>query len=110
PFYAGLCNNKMIFALPGNPASVLSCFNHYVKPVIKKMMGKQQVWQPDNLATLTTDVEKKKGFTFFLKGKYHNGQVEVLNGQQSFNLIAFSEANCFIELPEEVERLTAGTQ
>jgi molybdopterin molybdotransferase len=110
PFYAGICKNKTIFALPGNPASVLSCFNHFVKPVIKKMMGVQQVWQPDNMATLTTDVEKKKGFTFFLKGKYHNGQVEVLQGQQSFNLIAFSEANCFIELPEDVDRIPAGTQ
>lgn len=110
PFYAGICNNKIIFALPGNPASVLSCFNHFVKPVIQKIMGVQQVWQPGKMATLTTDVEKKKGFTFFLKGKYHNGLVEVLKGQQSFNLIAFSDANCFIELPEDVERITAGTK
>lgn len=109
PFYAGKCRNKMVFALPGNPASVLSCFNHYVKPVLKKVMGHQNVWEPEFWGRLSEDVEKKPGLTFFLKGSYQKGEVKVLKGQQSFNLIAFAEANCFFELPEEAEIVKVGT-
>lgn len=109
PFYAGLCRNKMIFALPGNPASVLSCFTHYVKPVLKKMMGYVQVWQPDAWAPITSGCDNKSGFTFFLKGNWHKGKVDVLPGQQSFNLMAFADANCFIELPEDANSVSEGT-
>jgi molybdopterin molybdotransferase len=35
--------------------------------------------------------------------------VFLAEGQQSFNLIAFSRADCFAELPEEVDFVEAGT-
>ncbi len=41
PLYFGTKDNKVVFGLPGNPASVLSCFYEYVSPAIAKMMGKK---------------------------------------------------------------------
>lgn len=107
PFYAGKVNHKWIFALPGNPASVLSCFNQFVKPTLKFGLGHENVWQPDTVLPLADSCQKKKGFTFFMKAIQDAGQVRLLSGQESFNLRAFSEANCFVELDEEDEFIEA---
>jgi molybdopterin molybdotransferase len=109
PFFAGKKGKKWIFALPGNPSSGLSCFNHYVKPCLQFFMGAEEVWQPGKILPLTNDHKKKPGFTFFVKAKSTGNQVEVLGAQQSFNLQAFSTANCFVELQEESEIVKAGT-
>jgi molybdopterin molybdotransferase len=109
PFFAGKLENKWVFALPGNPASVLSCFNHYVKPCILYFMGHNNVWQPDITLPLAEDSVKKNGLTFFMKAYAENGKVHLAEGQQSFNLIAFSKADCFAELPEDVDFVKAGT-
>ena len=109
PFFAGKLENKWVFALPGNPASVLSCFNHYVKPCIRYFMGHNNVWQPDITLPLAGDSVKKDGLTFFMKAYSENGIVHLAEGQQSFNLIAFSKADCFAELPEDVDFVEAGT-
>lgn len=109
PFFAGKKDKKWIFALPGNPASVLSCFNQYVKPTLKFMMGYGEVWNPDRVLALEEDHSKKPGLTFFLKGLIEGDKLTILRGQQSFNLQAFSVANCLVELDEERELLPAGT-
>ena len=109
PLFAGKKDKKWIFALPGNPASVLSCFNQYVKPCLKFMMGHGEVWKPDRVLELEKDHPKKPGFTFFLKGRAEGDQLTILGGQQSFNLQSFSAANCLVELDEESDMVKAGT-
>lgn len=109
PMFAGKKDKKRIFALPGNPASALSCFNQYVKPTLKFMMGHENVWKADGILRLEQDFTKKSGFTFFLKGRIENGKLALLAGQQSFNLQAFSTANCLVEFDEEIEVVKAGT-
>jgi molybdopterin molybdotransferase len=39
PLYFGSIDHTIVFGLPGNPASVMTCFYQYVYPCIKKMMG-----------------------------------------------------------------------
>lgn len=109
PFFAGKKDKKWIFALPGNPASVLSCFIQCIKPCLRTMLGEEQVWQPDLELPLAEDVHKKFGFTFFMKGKKEDEKVTLLTGQQSFNLQAFSTADCLVELEEEEEVVEKGT-
>jgi molybdopterin molybdotransferase len=109
PFYAGKYRDKWVFALPGNPASVFSCFNQFIKPCLKFSMGHNDVWLPDMKMPLTEGCPKKKGFTFFMKALREKGKIRLLSGQQSFNLIAFANADCFIELEEEVDFVEAGT-
>lgn len=109
PFYAGKKGEKWIFALPGNPASVFSCFNQFVKPCLRFLMGYQEVWKPNIMLPLQEDQRKKSGLTFFLKAKKEHGKVSVLSGQQSFNLQAFHQANCLVELAEENDMVKAGT-
>lgn len=108
PFYAGKKRGKFIFALPGNPASVISCFYLYVRPSLKFMMGHEQVWESDEVLELEEEVKKKAGFSFFMKARRENGKLKVLGGQQSFNLLSFNEADCLVELGEE-EIIAKGT-
>jgi molybdopterin molybdotransferase len=109
PLYAGKSGDKWIFALPGNPASVLTCFNQYVKPCLKFMMGHNNVWSPDLTLPLAKGYSKKRGLTFFMKAFTQNGKVFLTEGQESFNLIAFSHAVCLAELPEETDYISEGT-
>jgi len=98
PLFFGTKGNKWVFGLPGNPASVLSCFYQYVLPAIQVLSG-APVSVPKK-AILSASFEKKPPLTFFLKGYYTNGEVSVLQGQASFQLSPFVHANCWIELPE----------
>jgi len=109
PFYAGKAGEKWVFALPGNPASVLTCFNQFVKPCLKFMMGHEDVWLPELVLPLAEDYSKKAGLTFFMKAIREEGRVRVLGGQQSFNLAAFAHADCLVELSEEADFVAAGT-
>jgi molybdopterin molybdotransferase len=109
PFFAGKKDRQWVFALPGNPGSVFNCFNQYVKPCLKYLMGHNDIWQPDAVLPLQEDQKKKSGFTFFLKAKREGDKVKILGSQQSFNMRAFSRANCIVELDEESEMVKAGT-
>lgn len=108
PFFAGIRGNQVVFALPGNPSSVITCFNQYVKPSLLQWMGHQDPWEPSAFLPMAEPFKRKAGLTFFLKAKFENGQVHILPGQESFNLISFGTANCFAEVPENTESLAAG--
>jgi molybdopterin molybdotransferase len=110
PLFVGMKANKIVFALPGNPSSVITCFNQYVKPSLLQWMGHSDSWQASDTIPLANPINRKSGLTFFLKAKVEKGQVNILPGQESFNLIAFGAANCFVEVPEEIEKLDIGDQ
>lgn len=110
PLFVGQKEGQWIFALPGNPASTLTCFNQYVKPCIEAWLGRTEVWKPSGSFPLADNFEKNGSLTFFLKAKLENGEVTVLPGQESFNLISYGSANCIAEILEEVDFLEAGTK
>lgn len=109
PLYAGHKDGKMVFALPGNPGSVLSCFLQYVKPVIQAWKGDGEAWFDYQKIPIAQDFEKRIPLTQFLKARIQDGKVEVLQGQESFNLIAFGLADGFVEIPEELTFVESGT-
>lgn len=105
PLFAGRKGSAVVFGLPGNPASVITALYQYVKPTILRMMGHQRTFMPDGVLRLTNEVRTKRGLTHFLKAKKGNGTVCVLDGQESFNQIAFSSADCLVVVDEETEYL-----
>ncbi len=108
PLYFGTKENKVIFGLPGNPASVLTCFYEYVLPALEKMMQKKNSIKITK-AILQNDYAKKTGMTHFLKGFYENEKVTILQSQASFQLKSFAHANCLIVINEETEDVKQGT-
>jgi molybdopterin molybdotransferase len=108
PLYAGIIGDKIVFALPGNPASVIACWSQYVKPTLLAMMGHADTFKPNFVLPIANDIKKKAGLTHFLKAKKTENEVQVLHGQDSFNLMPFADANCLIEVPEAVEIMEKG--
>jgi len=107
PLFFGTSNQKLVFGLPGNPSSVLSCYYNYVLPAIKALSCKQNSVKEIE-AELEVDYEKPIGLTHFLKGMYIAGKVTPLNAQESFRLSSFAQSNCLIRLNEEQSHFAAG--
>ncbi len=98
----------VVFGLPGNPASVLSCFYQYVLIALEVASG-CPVSLKVKTATFIDGYKKNPGFTHFLKGIYSDGVVQLLGAQESYRLSSFSVANCLIEVPEESSEINAGS-
>jgi len=109
PLFAGKKGEKLIFALPGNPASVLTCFIQYVKPCLLQWLGHPSAWQTPTYLPIVSDFNKKAPLTFFLKAKVENGRVVILPAQESFNLLSFGIAGGLAEIPEEQEHVEEGS-
>lgn len=109
PLYAGYTEGKIVFALPGNPASVLSCFIQYVKPIILEWMGNPSAWQGPKFYPISKDFNKRTDLTFFLKAKIQNGKAVILPGQESFNLLPFGVADGLVEISEGQEHVEEGS-
>ena len=105
PFFAGRKGDKLIFALPGNPASVLSCFMQYVKPCLLEWMGNSSAWAGPYYLPIAQDYNKRTELTFFLKAKIETGKITLLSGQESFNLLPFGVADGLAEIPSDLEHI-----
>jgi len=108
PLFFGKKGKTFIFGLPGNPAAVLTCFYEYVFPAIRIMHGYRDVFLKKTFLPVAKAYSKKKGLSFFLKGKISDGKVTPLEGQESFVLSSFALADCLIYLPEEKENVSEG--
>ncbi|PIU28447.1 MAG: hypothetical protein COT09_04865 [Candidatus Hydromicrobium americanum] len=56
-----------IFGLPGNPVSVMVCFEMYVRPLIKKIIGDDNLFRPSVRARAYHDFKNKRGRTNFVR-------------------------------------------
>lgn len=101
PLYFGKKGNILVFGLPGNPSSVLTCFYQYVIPSIEKLSLKKTML-PSIEVPLSGSFQKNTGLTHFLKGNYDGKTVSILDAQESYRLSSFARANCLIQINEEV--------
>lgn len=83
PLYFGRKGNKFVFALPGNPASSLSCFYMYVIPFLQKFSGNSNTESASYHFPLKEDFENRSDRPTFLKANVENNEAEILNGQSS---------------------------
>ena len=95
PLYFGKKENKLVFGLPGNPSSVLTCFYEYVLPALQS--GLMALHIP-----LAKSFQKPAGLTHFLKGWYDGKTVMPLDAQESYQMSSFAKANCLIKVDEEI--------
>lgn len=107
PLYFGMKDGKAFFGLPGNPASVLSCFYQYVTLAIGKFAGRSYSLEQGE-AVLEDAYRKPSGMTHFLRAIYEEGKVWLLAGQESYKMEAFARANAFVELGEGREEFGVG--
>ncbi len=110
PLWYGKKEEKQVFALPGNPASSLTCFLIYAVAAIRKLNGSAAI-----------DINLKKGK---MKGQYSNvfnkalflqvreigGVLEVYPKQASSMLVSFTQSNAFLFVPDDVRKIEDGDE
>ena len=107
PLYFGKKEAQLVFGLPGNPSSVLTCFYEYVIPALQKLT-KQNKGLTLLHVPLSKEISKPAGLTHFLKGFFDGEKVMPLNAQESYRLSSFATANCLICLSEQTTICKAG--
>jgi molybdopterin molybdotransferase len=97
--------DKFIFALPGNPVSVMVCFEMYARPLIKKMMGECNLFKRKITARALQDYQHKEGRTDFIRAV-----LEEVDNQYYFkstskhgsgNLTSMAEADGLAVFPDD---------
>ena len=101
PLFFGKKKNTNIFALPGNPAAVLSCFYMYVYPALQLLSADIGFTLPRITAISSSNFTKKEGRAQFLKAILKDGKATILEGQSSAMLQTFVFANAMVLMPEE---------
>ena len=107
PMLFGTRGHQAVYGLPGNPASVLTCFYEYVLPAISIMTGDKKDMTVRQ-AKLSHAHRKPAGLTHFLKAKAEGDFVTLKGGQESYKLSSYAEANCIAVLTEEATDFAEG--
>lgn len=111
PLFFGKRGNSLIFGLPGNPASSLVCFYEYVRPALRKMIGRRDLFLLEIEALLSEEIKKSPGKTNFLRGyvekRGDSFYVKSTGTQGSHILKSFALSNCLIVVPKDVTHLPA---
>ncbi len=105
PFFFGKKKNTLVFALPGNPAAVLSCFYVYIHPALQRLSGEIDYSISRITVKSNSDYIKKGDRAGFLKADLRNGKVTILEGQNSSMLQTFALANALLYVPAEVNNV-----
>lgn len=105
--FATLRNGSLFFGLPGNPISSAIGFEFFVKYALKIMCAIPT--QPYLQSKLANNFTKKFSGTQFLKAstKFHASGLEttILEGQESFKIKSFADANSWVILDETSSEL-----
>ena len=107
PMYFGTKNNQLVFGLPGNPSSVLTCFYEYVIPALQQLSCTKKGIE-SLVVPLGKSISKPAGLTCFLKGMFDGKTATALGAQESYRLSSFAKANCLIMVDESTENLSEG--
>ena len=100
------------FGLPGNPVSTMVCFELFARPMIEALCGASPKPVQFLQARLKTEVRTKTGLTRFLPalllGEFGNSEVELVRWQGSGDMVSTARANCYLVIPPDREKITAG--
>jgi len=110
PLFVGKQKEKMVFALPGNPAACLSCFYVYVLPTLSILSGNATDYNQAKVVPLAHDYTVNNSRAQFLKASVIDDEVSVLSHQASSMLNSFSVANGLLFVEEGIYELKKGVK
>lgn len=109
PLWFGKTKHQFVYGLPGNPASALTSFYVYVRPLLKNISGYTNTHLKRVKAKLTENFTNHHGKGLYLKSQIHDdGTVDILHGQQSSMLHSFASSNALVFIPADVVTVNKG--
>jgi len=113
PVAFGKVGEKIIFGLPGNPVSSMICFEEFVVPALRRMMGHTRTHRRTIEARMTHNVKHQPGRTEFIRvllAKEEGGYTATSTGAQgSGMLLSMARADGLAVLPGDSAGLAAGS-
>jgi len=100
PLFFGKCTDCFVFALPGNPASALTCFYMYGLPMLRYFLGIEKPFLNRAYKKIAHDYTVKGIRAQFLKAIVTDDEVEILSQQSSAMIAGFINANAYVFVPE----------
>jgi molybdopterin molybdotransferase len=113
--FGHLGDHVPIFCLPGNPVSALVSFEVFVRPAIRKLLGKRQLQRATVQAVALEGVESPAGVRQYRRGVLHREandtySVSFVGGSGSHLIAAMASANCLVVIDEAVTEVVAGSR
>lgn len=108
PLWFGKTDKTLVFALPGNPASSLTCFLIYALTALKIMSGNADFNLDFRTGILEHRTSNMFGKTVFYLGDEKNGRIQIYPKQASSMLISYALGNALVVIPEDKEVMEAG--
>lgn len=113
PTIIGLADGKPVFGLPGHPLSGMISFHRIVRPILRRLGGEEDLWEPTVTARLSRTVPSESGRTEYVRVRLETDEeglvAEPLFGK-SAALSSIIAARGLVEVPLGVEGLDAGVQ
>ncbi len=100
PLLFGKKDDRLVFALPGNPAASLTCFYIHVLPTLHRWSGMVISYESKITMTLAHDYTVNNSRDQFLKATVKGETVTILPHQDSSMLDSFAHANALVFLPK----------
>ncbi len=114
PMAFGTTGTTFVFGLPGNPVSSMVCFEQFVLPALRQMMGHPRVHRRTIFARLTHDVKHKHSRTEFVRvtlRQEEGGYTATSTGPQGSGILpSMSKADGLLVVPASSQGLAAGEQ
>lgn len=102
-----------VLALPGNPVSAYVSFHLFARPLLRLLAGHTTLSAPEVRARLTEAVEHKAGRRAYLRVRLTAGDdgwlATPVGANGSHLLGALAHADALLVVPEDTERLEAGS-
>ena len=113
PVAFGKAGDKVIFGLPGNPVSSMVCFEEFVAPALRRMMGHTRTRRRTLAARLTHTIRHQPGRTEFIRvmlAQEDGGYAATSTGAQgSGMLLSMAKADGLAIMPAASNDLAAGS-
>jgi molybdopterin molybdotransferase len=111
PLSFGMRDRTLVFGIPGNPVSVLVCFELFVRPALAALQGARHPRPAFTRVKLATDVEQNPERDEMIRVQYAgDGLVVPLRGQQSHQLALSALSDGLARIRMGSGTLRAGTQ
>lgn len=104
-----------IFCLPGNPVSAMVSFEAFVRPAIRKLLGKRNLQRATVQAVALERFDSPGGIRQFRRGVLHREatggySVSLVGGDGSHLIASLAAANCLVVIDEEVTEVVSGSR
>lgn len=108
PLWFGKKGKTLVFALPGNPASLVTCLLVYVLPALRKITSGKDFNLNLKNGILGGAIQNPHNKSLFLAANEVKGIVNILPKQACNTLASLAEANALVYVDESTSALISG--